>query len=76
MSYLIILNDAPYGSERTFNGLRLAVNLLRQDPDLDLDVAMIGDAVSCGKAGQQVPPGYYSVERILRPILRRGRVLL
>lgn len=30
--WLFILNDAPYGSERPFNALRLAVNLLRTLP--------------------------------------------
>ena len=28
MNTLMILNDPPYGTERTFNGLRLALNLL------------------------------------------------
>ncbi len=28
MNILMILNDAPYGTERTYNGLRLAMNLL------------------------------------------------
>ena len=27
MTTLLILNDAPYGSERTYNGLRLAGSL-------------------------------------------------
>jgi len=30
MNHLYILNDGPYGSERTYNGLRLALNLLHQ----------------------------------------------
>lgn len=76
MSIMIILNDPPYGSERSYNGLRLAVNLLRKDEDVAIDVVMVGDAVGCAKAGQQVPTGYYSLERMLKPILRRGRVLL
>lgn len=74
MKTLIILNDAPYGSERTYNGLRLAHTMLRQVEDLDLDVMLVGDAVGCAKAGQQVPNGYYSLERMLKPVLRRGRV--
>jgi uncharacterized protein involved in oxidation of intracellular sulfur len=32
MNTLLILNDAPYGSERTYNGARLAGALARQ-PD-------------------------------------------
>jgi uncharacterized protein involved in oxidation of intracellular sulfur len=29
MKYLMILNDAPYGTERSYNGLRLARSLLK-----------------------------------------------
>lgn len=28
--FLVILNDAPYGSERSYNGLRLADSLARK----------------------------------------------
>jgi uncharacterized protein involved in oxidation of intracellular sulfur len=34
MKTLMILNDAPYGSERTYNGLRLAGSLARQGSEL------------------------------------------
>ncbi len=30
MTILLILNDPPYGTERTYNGLRLALNLLQR----------------------------------------------
>lgn len=76
MKILIILNDTPYGTERSFNGLRLAGNLLKQDEGVELSIAMVGDAVSCGKAGQKVPNGYYSLERMIKPVLKRGQVLL
>ena len=76
MNTLIILNDPPYGTERSFNGLRLAGSLLRLEPNLDLSVFLMGDAVFCAKAGQETPTGYYNLERMLKPILRSGRVLL
>ena len=31
MRYLIILNDPPYGTERSYNGLRLALALQKRD---------------------------------------------
>jgi len=31
MNVLIILNDPPYGTERSYNGLRLALALARRD---------------------------------------------
>jgi uncharacterized protein involved in oxidation of intracellular sulfur len=76
MEILIILNDAPYGSERGYNGLRLANNLLKTNENLKLTVFLFGDAVACAKKGQKTPDGFYNVERMLKPIVRRGAVLL
>jgi len=75
MRLLIIANDAPYGSERTYNALRLAGALLTSEPDLELTLFLLGDAVACAKGGQSTPQGYYNVERMLIPILRKGLVL-
>lgn len=75
MNVLMILNDPPYGTERVYNGLRLAVNLLvkQEEPgDLALDVFLMGDAASAGKAGQQTPNGYYNTEKMLGSVLRKG----
>jgi len=68
---LLILNDPPYGTERSYNGLRLAGSLARQQ-DVEVKVFLIGDAAACAKAGQSVPQGYYNLEKMLRPISRRG----
>jgi uncharacterized protein involved in oxidation of intracellular sulfur len=68
---LLILNEAPYGSERTYNGLRLAGTLSRR-PEVELKLFLIGDAVSCAKSGQKVPPGYYSTETMLAAAIRHG----
>ena len=75
MDMLIILNEAPYGNERSYQGLRLAGALLKMEEDLDLTVYMVGDAVACAKAGQKTPNGYYNIERMLRPVLRKGTVM-
>jgi uncharacterized protein involved in oxidation of intracellular sulfur len=75
MRALIIVNDAPYGSERTYNALRLAGTLLTVEPELELTLFLLGDAVSCAKRGQTTPQGYYNVERMLIPIQRKGLVL-
>ena len=70
MKTLIILNDAPYGSERTYNGLRLAGSLARQGAELRL--FLIGDAVACAKTGQKVPSGYYNTQNMLGAVVRNG----
>ena len=70
MKTLMILNDAPYGSERTYNGLRLAGTLARQG--VPLRVFLIGDAVACAKTGQKVPSGYYNTQTMLGSVVRHG----
>lgn len=75
MHILMILNDPPYGTERVYNGLRLATNLLAKQAepgDLTLDVFLLGDAASAGKSGQQTPNGYYNTEKMLLSVLRKG----
>jgi uncharacterized protein involved in oxidation of intracellular sulfur len=75
MRCLIVLNDPPYGTERSYNGLRLAASLLKNE-DVEVDVFLMADAVLCAKAGQKTPDGYYNLERMLKPVVRKGEVLL
>lgn len=73
----MIVNDPPYGSERPYNGLRLAISLGRADKEGDLTVFLMADGVHCAKAGQKTPEGYYNVQRMIKAVLlQRGRVLL
>ena len=71
--YLVVINDSPYGNERPYNALRLAMNLSKR-PDACVRVFMIGDGVNCAIAGQKTPDGYYNIERMLKAIARRGEV--
>ncbi|MHB1699909.1 MAG: DsrE/DsrF/TusD sulfur relay family protein [Acidobacteriaceae bacterium] len=74
MRYLLILNDPPYGTERSYNGLRLA-NELAKDENNAVSVFLIGDAASCGVAGQTTPNGYYNLERMFKILLsKRGKI--
>jgi uncharacterized protein involved in oxidation of intracellular sulfur len=68
---LVILNDGPYGTERSYNGLRLAGSLAKREAE-ELLVFLIGDAAACAKAGHKVPQGYYNLELMLRSVTRRG----
>ena len=72
-SYLIVINDGPYGSERPYNALRLALNLVKR-PGVSVRVFLIGDGVQCAAAGQKTPEGYYNVERMLKSLAARGEV--
>jgi uncharacterized protein involved in oxidation of intracellular sulfur len=74
MKVLFILNDPPYGTERSYNGLRLAGALARS-ADNEVRVFLIGDASACAKAGQKVPEGYYNVQLMLDRVTKhRGTV--
>jgi uncharacterized protein involved in oxidation of intracellular sulfur len=70
---LLILNDGPYGNERAFNALRLALNLVKR-PGVTVRVFLTGDGVQCARRGQKTPDGYYNVERMVRSLARRGEV--
>lgn len=67
MKTLFILNDAPYGSERSYNALRLARAVSRREGDT-VRVFLMGDAVACAKAGQKVPDGYYNAGDMVRMV--------
>ena len=66
MKILLILNDPPYGTERCYNGLRLANALVKKDPATEVTIFLMADAVSCGRKGQKTPDGYYNLERMLK----------
>lgn len=69
---LIILNDAPYGTEKSYNGLRLAMQLGKDHPDFEVRVFLMADAAGCAIANQNTPNGYYNIERMLLSILAKG----
>ena len=71
LKYLLILNDPPYGTERSYNALRLARSLLKKGGD-EVKLFLIGDAAACGKSGQKVPQGYYNIGDMLGMIVRAG----
>ena len=71
MNTLFILNDAPYGSERSYNGLRLAGSLSKAESE-EVKVFLIGDAAACAKAGQQVPEGFYNIQVMLGRVVRNN----
>lgn len=71
MKVLLTLNDGPYGSERTYNGLRLAGALARKE-GVEVKVFLVGDGASSAKKGQKVPAGFYNVETMIGSVVRHG----
>ena len=72
-STLFIINDAPYGNERAYDGLRLAGALAAKEGQ-SVRLFLMADAVGCAKSGQRVPEGYYNVQIMLGKVLRKGEV--
>jgi uncharacterized protein involved in oxidation of intracellular sulfur len=68
---LLIVNGPAYGSDETFNALRLALALARRD-EVEPRVFLMGDAVTCAVAGQKTPDGYYALDRMLKSFARHG----
>jgi uncharacterized protein involved in oxidation of intracellular sulfur len=72
MKILILINDAPYGTEKTFNALRLANQLGKDHESIEVRIFLMADAVSCAVANQTTPNGYYNIERMLKLSLKKG----
>ena len=71
MKILFILNDAPYGSEKLYNALRLAMKLQQEHADVDIQIFLMADAVTAVLPAQTTPQGYYNIERMLKAVLNK-----
>ncbi|MBS3771560.1 MAG: DsrE family protein, partial [Bacteroidales bacterium] len=45
MKILIVINDAPYGTEKAYNALRLANQLGKEHKDTEVRIFLMADAV-------------------------------
>jgi len=69
---LFVINDGPYGSEKAYNALRLAMKLQEEGAAAAVKVFLLADATTCALPAQETPNGYYNVARMLRSIISRG----
>ena len=70
---LLIINDAPYGTEKAYNALRMAMTLQKEYGDkVEVKIFLLADAVFCGLPNQKTPDGYYNIERMLKSVIKRG----
>lgn len=72
MKILILINDAPYGTEKAYNALRLANQLGKDHETVKVRIFLMADAVSCAITNQTTPNGYYNIERMLKVSIRKG----
>ena len=64
-------HDTPYGTERSYNGLRLALALAKVE-GTTVRVFLMADAIACAKPGQTTPDGYYNIGRMLKGLTAKG----
>lgn len=72
MKILLLINDAPYGTEKAYNALRLTMTLQKEQPEVEVLIFLMADAVSCSLSNQTTPQGYYNLERMLKSVLAKG----
>jgi len=72
MKILLIINDAPYGTEKAYNALRIAMTLQREQEDAEVRIFLMADAVTCAIPDQTTPEGYYNIERMIKAIINKG----
>lgn len=72
MKILILINDAPYGTEKAYNALRIANQLNKEHSDIEVRIFLMADAANCAIANQITPNGYYNIERMLKLSLNKG----
>ncbi len=72
MAILFIINDAPYGTEKAYNALRLANQVKKDSPDTEVRIFLMADAVTCAIPNQKTPDGYYNIERFLKGLLAKN----
>jgi uncharacterized protein involved in oxidation of intracellular sulfur len=71
--YLFIINNGPYGDERPYNALRLAMSLVKREAT-QVKVFLAADGVACARKNQKTPDGYYNIERMVKSLASRGKV--
>ncbi len=72
MNILILINDAPYGTEKAYNAFRLAMALQKDHSDVQINIFLMADAVGCGVPNQNTPQGYYNIERMIKSVVLKG----
>ena len=66
----IIVQDAPYGSEKAYNALRYASAL--QAAPVAVNVFLLADGVTVAKRNQKTPTGYYNTANMLSALSAKG----
>jgi len=72
MKILIVINDAPYGTEKAYNALRMAMTLQKEHTEAEVLIFLLADSVGCAIPNQKTPQGYYNIERMLKSVINKS----
>jgi uncharacterized protein involved in oxidation of intracellular sulfur len=72
MKHLIIINEQPYGSEKPYNAIRLAIQIQKDFPGEEVRIFLMADAAACAIKGQKTTGGFYNIERMLKLVMNNG----
>lgn len=66
----LIIQDAPYGTEKAYNALRYASALVANQ--VKVNVFLVADGVAVAKRNQKTPTGYYNTANMLSELIAKG----
>jgi uncharacterized protein involved in oxidation of intracellular sulfur len=66
----LILNNSPYGNEKSYNALRLALAIVKKKEPVK--IFMMDDGILCALKDQKTPMGYYNIGRMMKSLVKRG----
>lgn len=73
MEITIIANDAPYGTEKTYNAFRVAMYLIKRE-GVKVNLFLMADSVMSALQDQKTPDGYYNLKKMLLVIGRKANI--
>jgi uncharacterized protein involved in oxidation of intracellular sulfur len=68
-----ILNHSPYGNEKSYNALRLALSIVKKKESVQ--IFMMDDGILCALKNQKTPMGYYNIGRMIKSLVKRGHAV-
>lgn len=72
MTTLIILNEAPYANEKSYNGLRTGIQLLNQLKDAQVNIYLFSDSVGCAIKNQKPSAAKYNAGDLISELITKG----
>ena len=76
MKTLFVLNESPYVGDRSKNALQLSLAILESQPDAEISVSLLSEAVVVARRVQKLPDSPSSADYALKCLVERGAQIL